>query len=754
MIVLKQKIRVFLSLFIFFVNSCVANDLDIVSNKKAMAEIVIPVDPNPIERKSALVLQDYVKRITGVSLEIRSKASGSKAHVIFVGNELFVQTKELSQRIGNEGFEIVNHGEHIYLRGGAGKGLLYGVYELIEKQFGARKYDQGPALVKQRDGLALPRNFKLRFEPQLIYRESHYPSSMDSEYLDWHHLHRFEDLWGLWGHSFFKIIPPERYFVEHPEYFAWTNGRRQSTQLCLTNKEVQAKAVSYFRKAIADNPDAMYWSIAPMDGRGNCTCDRCAEIDHEEGGPQGTLIRFVNTVAAHFPDQLFTTLAYGYTAEAPKKSKPRDNVYVMLSTIDATRELPLVSNPTAATFRRQLEQWSKLSSNLFVWDYTTQFTAYLNPFPMYDHFSKNIDYMSENGIKGIFEHGSGSTRSDMSVYASYIQAKSLWDPKIDQRQIEADFLKGYYGDAAGSIQDYIQQLLHARASNHAVLDIYGNPIASRNGYLEPRQMQHYRRTIEEARGKVAKEQVFLNRIHILELGLEYVELEQAKSYGKHALGFLQQTADGQWQVKAGWRNRVDQFLENSLRAGVHELSEVNGSLEEYRNQWSAIINKPYLVSLLDGRKPSFRPSYLEDYPANGDFTMTDGLLGGKDYSYNWLLFNGGNVELIFPLKSVTIVSSLELNFLLDPRHYLFLPNEIKIEASEDGSNYVVIGKQSLENSRFPGEEPMLYKASLALKQDKLNFLRIVIEFPKRVPDWFEGARNRTPLLAIDEIIVK
>lgn len=754
MMVLKQKLLLFLFVFMLSLHSCAANNLEIVRDKEAMAEIVIPVDASPIEQKSALVLQSYVQRITGVFLEIRSQVSGSKVHVFFVGNELFVKTKESAKPIGNEGFEIIAQGEHLYLRGGSGKGLLYGVYELIEKQFGARKYDQGPALVKKSDDLVLPRNFSLRFEPQLRYRESYYPSSMDVEYLDWHHLHRFEDLWGLWGHSFFKIIPPERYFAEHPEYFAWTNGRRQSTQLCLTNKEVQDRTVTYFRKAIADNPEALYWSIAPMDGRGYCTCDRCAAIDRDEGGPQGTLIRFVNAVAAQFPDKLFTTLAYGYTAEAPKRSKPRENVYVMLSTIDATRQLPLENNPTASAFRRQLQQWAKLSSNLFVWDYTTQFTAYLNPFPMYDHYQDNIAYMYKNGVKGIFEHGSGTTRGDMSAYASYMQAKSLWDPNMDQQQIAKDFFKGYYGDAAQPIQDYIQQLLRSRTAKHAVLDIYGNPIADRNGYLDPDQMQDYRGKLQEARGLVANQYIFLNRVNHVELGLEYAELEQAKSYGKHSLGFLRQNAAGQWEVKPGWMNRVDRFLDSSKKAGVLELAEVNGSLERYRNQWLAVINKPYQQSLIDGGKPAFNPLYLEDYPANGALTLTDGLLGGPDFSYNWLLFDGGNVELIFPLKQVTAVSRMDVNFLLDPRHYLFLPNEIRVEASEDGKNYILIGKQAIQNSMPEGNEPTIHRTSLALKQQKIRFLRISIGFAKKVPDWFEGSRKRTPLLAIDEISVE
>lgn len=749
--ILKRQVRLFLIVLVLLINSCGANELDIISDKKSMAEIVIPTAPSSLERKSALVLQDYMRRITGVTVDILLKPSQTKKHVFFVGNSLHADGERKTADLPNEGFEIMVQGGNIYMRGGAGKGLLYGVYELIEKQFGARKYDQGPALIHRRSNLTLPKDFFLRYAPSLRYRESYYPPSTDSEYLDWHHLHRFEDLWGLWGHSFFKIIPPERYFKDHPEYFSLTNGKRQASQLCLTNPEVQKIAIAYFRAAIHDNLEAQYWSIAPMDGRGYCTCDRCAKVDEEEGGPQGSLIRFVNAVAAHFPEQLFTTLAYGYTAEAPKRSKPRENVYVMLSTIDVTRQQSIANNPTAAAFRRQLKQWSQLSPNIFVWDYTTQFTAYLSPFPMYDQYRDNIAYMSSHGVKGIFEHGSGTTLGDMSAFASYMQAKSLWDPTIDQDQVAADFLNGYYGEASEFVKDYMQLLIKARQSSNTILDIYGNPISARQGYLNEQHINRYRKTLAAAREKAVSQPLFLTRVNTLALGLEYAALEQAKSYGLHPMGFLQQLADGKLGIVSDWGTRVDHFIENALKAGGRELAEVNGGLEEYRNQWLRIMARSYKTSSLLGQIPSFNPRYLADYPANGDHTLSDGLLGDTDYSYNWLLFSGGHVELIFPLQQERTVSRVQLNFLLDPAHYLFLPNKIQVEASEDGRVYTSIGTQQLAEHIPDDKNPAVHPISVELKQRKIRYLRIGIGFSNELPEWFDGSHHRKPLMAIDEI---
>ncbi|GAB1450004.1 hypothetical protein MASR2M47_00600 [Draconibacterium sp.] len=39
-------------------------------------------------------------------------------------------------------------------------------------------------------------------------------------------------------HTFNRFLPSKNFFKTHPEYYALRNGKRQHTQLCLTNKEV------------------------------------------------------------------------------------------------------------------------------------------------------------------------------------------------------------------------------------------------------------------------------------------------------------------------------------------------------------------------------------------------------------------------------------------------------------------------------------------------------------------------------------
>jgi len=163
---------------------------------------------------------------------------------------------------------------------------------------------------------------------------------------------------------------------------------------------------------MAKNPDAMYWSVSPNDDIGYCECDKCKAINDAQGSPSGSLIQFVNRVAAAFPDKTITTLAYGYSHRAPKSLKPADNVYIMLSDIDAYRDKPLSEEGSAAVFRNDLKAWGSLTHNIFVWDYITEFTNYLAPFPNFQTLQPNMQFFKDNGVKGVFEQGSDDTYSE------------------------------------------------------------------------------------------------------------------------------------------------------------------------------------------------------------------------------------------------------------------------------------------------------------------------------------------------------
>lgn len=718
-------------------------DITLVSGGKASHVIVIPAEPGKAEIRAANVLQDYVKRMSGATLRIlRENAYTEGQAGIFIGHTGHVERFNTGKPKA-DGFMIATDAQHLYILGGSGKGVIYGVYTLLENYFGCRKYANIPTYTPASKTLRVPQQLMDRQEPQFIYRETFYPASLDAEYQEWHKLHSFESLWGLWGHSFFKLVPPKTWFATHPEYYALVNGKRQASQLCLSNESVYRITTDYFRKAIADNPDAIYWSIAPEDGSGFCTCDACSKAAAEDGGPQGPLLRFVNKVAAQFKDQRFTTLAYTYTAKPTRKTKPASNVYIMLSSIDAFRDQPLA----ASAFKKDLEGWKAITNRLFIWDYTTQFTNYVAPFPDYDQLSPNLRYFSDNGVQGVFSQGSGYTWGDMAELNAYLQAKLLWQPQRNADSVITDFTSGYYGKAGPAIAAYLKAITNAVKTTNARLDIYGSPVKSHADYLSPTYIEQYGQLLDNAEKAAEGNTIIQERIAIARLPLEYTVLQQARFYGPEPHGYIQPEDH---QVNPKWPERVKRFVALAKKTGVTEMSEGGGDPDAYAQEWETVFARPWLNSLAYGAKTTLVHPFSEDFPAKKERTLTDGLTGTKDFSLNWLFIYGNDLVATIDMGEVKSIRNIQMNFLQDARHNIFLPVTITVETSEDGSNFQPAGQQSpkpVEEENFAAYIETFKLAATA----KARYVRVSAQCLPVMPAW-RGSEKK-PAICCDEVFI-
>lgn len=723
-------------------SSC-AKELVLVSDHNSGYVIVLPATANATEQKAAAVLQQYIKMASGAVLKVQTGTAQQKA--------IYINAPEsnAAATLKYDGYSITASGDDIYLQGKSGKGVLYAAYAFAEEVLHCKKYDAGTAEVPLQANITLPSGIDIRNSPSFSYRESFYPMSQDQEYLDWHRLHRFEDLWGLWGHSYFKLVPPDQYFKPHPEYFALVNGSRKATQLCLSNASVLGIVIDQLRSRMADNPYALYWSVGPNDESGYCTCTACATADQEEGGPQGSLIRFVNKVAAAFPSSNITTLGYGYTAHAPLKTRPAPNVFIFVSSIDAYREQALTLAPSAAVFRKDLKGWAAVTANIFVWDYCTQFTNYLTPFPVTDHIQADYQYLLDNHVKGIFEQGSGYTYGDVAELNSYVQSVLLWNPSADYKLMQDSFCKGYYGKAAPAVQEYLIKRSEALIRSGRHLDIYGNPVTELKGYLSPGLIDGYDQLLDKAETMVAGTR-FESRVQRLRLGLDYVVLQQSRHFGADQYGFLQDNGSALYKVKPEWIKKVTYFVAAAKKAGVTELSEGGLNPDQYLTEWQDLFSRQWPVNIARNASLQLRYPFAEDYPAKGLHTLTDGMTGFSDYAYNWLCFYGTDMIATLDLKKAETFGNIKLRFLDDPRHYIFVPEDVFIETSTDGITY----KPYSSSKRYYRTEHSDNRILTVLFGAKATarFIRVTARNSEGMPAW-EPSTSKKPMIACDEIMV-
>lgn len=754
-----KTLLILLSLSIVTLSSCRgdAQELIIASNSRSDYSIVLPAEATALEQKAGKVLQNYIRQVSGATVPVIAEGPRLSTPAIYLGNTKKAD-KISSGKRKPESYMLHTDGKDLVIYAGSGHGIMYGTYYFIETYMHCRKPAPGPAILPESRQVKIPGRIDDERRPLFIYRECYYPAAHEAEYLEWNQLQQLDDLWGVWGHSYNKLVPAQTWFKSHPEYFALVKGRRQATQLCLSNEDVYKIMVAELKKRMANSPDAIYWSVSPNDDNGFCECDKCRALDNEQGSHAGSLIKFVNRVAAAFPDKKFTTLAYGYTHKAPKM-KPAENVYVFLSDIDAFRDKPLAEEGSAGTFRSDLKAWHGLTENLFVWDYVTQFTNYLAPFPNFHTLQPNMQYLKDNGVKGMFVQGSGDTYGEWAELRSYVIAKLFQDDKANVKQLVSSFIKDYYGGAAKYIQQYYDLVEQKLMDSHRKLDIYGNPVNEWKTWLSPEAMEQYSNLFDKAEGAVEGTPQLQDRVMRARLPLEYTVLQQARFYGieKHGFWMENENREGLYAVKAKFADKVSRFVANCKKAGVTELSEAGPARhpDEYLKEWNDIFKAGVTRSRALNKTVTLQFPFAEDYPAKGNRTLVDGNPGYLDFSYNWLCFYGVPMIATIDLGRVVEVDKVSMHFLDDPRHWIFLPEKITVEVSEDGNNYHPVGATLKGGAGEEHYEVAVkpFEVINAQKKSKARYIKVTASNLASLPEW-RYRDGKKPMIACDEIYVQ
>jgi len=475
MMLQKNRIMVLLvvlSLTAGYVQAATNETVTIALNGAAKAVIVVAEDAEESERYAATELAGFLRQITGATFEIQAPPAAGQSR-LFVGSEAakLAAADFSTDGLGSDGIVIQTVGNDLILAGGRPRGTLYAVYTFLEEYVGCRWWSSQASTIPIKPTLRIGR-LNVHYLPPLEYRETFWFDSFDgdwavrnksngnSEQLDAKRggKHTYEGF----VHTFFPLIPPEKYFEDHPEWFSEIKGKRshERAQLCLTNEEMRKELIKNLRERLRNNPAATIASVSQNDWYGNCQCSKCAAIENEEGSPAGLMLRFVNAVAEdieeEFPNVAISTLAYQYTRKPPKITKPRPNVIVRLCSIECSFSKPL-SDERNKEFRDDIVGWSKICNRLYIWDYTTNFRHYIMPHPNLRVLGPNVKFFVDHNVKGIFEQGAyTSNGAEMAELRAWVLAKLLWDPKLDGQKLIDEFIAGYYGPAGPHIKDYLQ----------------------------------------------------------------------------------------------------------------------------------------------------------------------------------------------------------------------------------------------------------------------------------------------------------
>jgi hypothetical protein len=507
-----------------------AGSFKVTETGKPTCKIIVANAGAPVENSAAKELKHWLQEITGAALESGKSADGPC---------IIIRTEPA---LGEEGYRIGLEGDDLILAGGPGRGCMNAVFAMLEEDLGCRFYTNESIKLPKTDSLTI-QSVARQYKPQLRLRDPFYKCAFDAA---WSLRNRtncpegpmpeeqggYIDYDGMFVHTFATLVPVDKYFKDHPEYFFLNaQGQRAPQQLCTTDPYVLKIATDTVLEQLRKSPHTEIISVSKNDSAGDqlCQCERCKKLRDAEGAEIACQLVLVNGVAEavekEFPNVTIDTLAYLDTIAVPKTMRPRHNVAIRLcnDTVGAWGHpfTPAEQLPVA----KIAEAWGAAHNRIYVWDYNVNFSHYLAPMPNLDVIAANIRFWAKHNAEGVMLQGGYQGPADGDELKSWVAAKVLWDPSRDEKALAVDFIEGHYGAAAPAMLEY-QKLLESLRTKYA--DAMSSPPAGIRypidvPFLPKEFVDQASELFAKAKQAAGSDAALLRRIERAELPILYVK---------------------------------------------------------------------------------------------------------------------------------------------------------------------------------------------------------------------------------------
>jgi len=644
------QIRIFpttaILVIILFFYSC-SNNNYLIRKGESDYHIFVSEQADQPEKYAAFELQKYLQEISGCELPV-TYLDDPETKMIYVGfdgaPESLLSGLDISE-FGKEEFIIRTTGEDILIAGGKTRGTLYGVVGFLSDHLGCRWYTREVVKIPRKTTIVF-HEIEDRQKPAFEYREAWYKEAYDTEWAVHNRLNPSivpipDSLGGSYicypfVHTFYQLVPPDIYFSTHPEYFSMIKGVRQGheAQLCLTNSEVVDIATKTVFRWIEEHPEANVFSIDQNDGYGYCECSSCSALDETEGSHSATIINFVNqiadTVAKIYPEIKLQTLAYVYSEVPPKTIRPADNVTIRMCHYNYCSAHPLKGCESHKLFIERLEAWHKITKRITIWDYFTNYSRYLMPYPNFERMKNDVRYYADFGCVGLFAQGSNVPENgggEFSELRAWVFAHLMWNPWQDGQALIDEFVLSVYDRAAPYISQYIK-LLHDKVKPDSVyFSIYAEP--TDGGYLTPELVKKAEELFVKAETEAANDPALLKRVELAHLPVIYTRL-YFYSTGGHAFLSKEEMPDV--------LNKFERIIAEHNITRMAEREDVGNIMRfiERVKAANTFITDWWLIGPFDNTNEN---GLQIIYPPEQEFDISKTYTGSGGRSVKWEFFN-------------------------------------------------------------------------------------------------------------------
>lgn len=541
---MKKIICILLSVFLFIFSACIAKsekqildptyspfyegiNTSVVNDywvKEGISsyKIVIPERAALYEQQAATELQSYTQQVAGAFLPIIEDTAVLQGEDKYfsIGNTKLFQNSGInynSYDITADGFLLKNIDKTIYVMSNDSRGILYGVYEFLERILNIRFFAPDETYVPTMNEIPV---YDMEIAASPYFAERTYMNGlefgniMQDEYVSHS---RAISYWmsmdqkfggksaiyarprtdghakGSLDHNFIAYVDPNVYAEAHPEFF-WNDSNAYGACKCVDivngitedgeldeNMEISVLKIMIeeLKKDILANPQAKFFLVEQEDGTDAINTERYPDLI-EKYGASGTLVRSMNVVAKKIQEWAdkelngreinIVTFAYGQTKTPPVKMNsegvykavdpsviPHENLVIRMAFFSNAYYPYFDGDKQTSTSYTDAQGWSAICENFMFWAYDIDFHDYLNYFPSWQSMRKNVQGLAEAGVQCLLIQAPHNTTTNWQTnIRHYVYSKLFWNYNLDVSLLMKEYIDAYYGAIGGkSVQKFI-----------------------------------------------------------------------------------------------------------------------------------------------------------------------------------------------------------------------------------------------------------------------------------------------------------
>lgn len=513
-----------------------ATEIDLVKGGVSEYIIVIPENASNYEEYAAEELQLFLKQSTGATLDIvkdTGRSFNQEDKVISVGETEIYTASGLNvsyDEFKRDGFKIKRYGNTLVLCGGGGYGTLYAVYEFLAREIDWEAYSVDEIYFRKTQNLkVLDFNFadkpalESRYGGWWVARADSYFAAKWRVFAGSSNMLFNETSWYYYPHALFKIVNPEAYGAEHPDWFATS-----MLQPCYSSEGFRTTLIEGMKKILLANPSIVYMPIGPEDAvNATCVCKDCLE-EQELYTYSGQVVRWANSVAEEMEEWrieqgierqiYYPVLAYYETKVPPINRNAAEGVFEPIDESCVLNELsPVLYAPIEGNFSRpiddpdynrgtynDLQGWLACSKSFMGYYYNNDFFRRFEwPYPI-ETTVHNYKVGIDNGAIFIGDdHGGGSQAScAFDIMLGYVYSKVLWNPNVDVNKLINNFITHFYKDAKEEMYEYYYMMENTRKATRDIFDAQG-AYAEAKDWLSKGLLERAKKLIEKGMQDIA-----------------------------------------------------------------------------------------------------------------------------------------------------------------------------------------------------------------------------------------------------------